>query len=103
MEVDHVNAVENIKTELKSIYQTVGLTKAAITMRGIFQEVARSFAGKSQKRYVSVIITDGKSNDTQRVKDELKSASTDSIDVIIIGEMALTRCNKILQDFTKFY
>jgi len=88
VEVDQDSATEKIKAEIRSIYQTFGLTKAVMTMRGIFQEMARSSTGKSQKRYVSVIITDGKSNDTQRVKAELKSAFNDSIDVISVGEMA---------------
>ena len=86
MEVDQVSAVGNIKAELKTISEAVGLTKAVMTIRGIFQEMARSSAGKSQQRYVSVIITDGKSNDTESVKAEIRSASNDSIDVISVGE-----------------
>ena len=75
-----------INTELKSMTKTFGLNKAVVSMRYIFEEMARS-AGQSQRRYVSVIITDGRANDTLRLTTDLKSASTDSIDVVSVGKL----------------
>jgi len=80
------NTTADINAELKRLPTTLGLTRAVISMRWIFREIARS-AGQSHQKYVSVIITDGKANDILRLATEVKLADTAGIDIIIVGKL----------------
>jgi len=78
--------VDEIRNELTRLPLRVGLSKAVMTMRGIFKELSRS-AGNSQRRYVSVIITNGNVTHAIDLTTGLRqSVAKYGFDVISVGK-----------------
>ena len=61
------------------------LTSAMMTMRGMFQADHR-FAGQSQKRFVTVIVSAGVALDMDRLETITKLLYSDGIDFISVGK-----------------
>ena len=63
--------------------------KALLKLRNMFQADHR-FDGQPNKRFVAVIITDGKDEDSRRVKSAADSVHAAQIDVISIGKITFS-------------